>query len=83
MRIPINEIDNYLNTDEMYETTQEQLNNAEMVEHEIIGCKSQLSITAHLNCDFDIKWSVFKDFKVQHDEVAFENLESTLKYIDG
>ncbi len=82
MRIPLSEINNYLNTDEMHDLIQEQLSIGDMVEHDIIGGKHTVSITAHHDMDFAIKWSVFKNYKVVHDEVAIQDLETTIKTID-
>ena len=82
MRIPIGEVQDFLNTHEMYDIIQTALNDGEMVEHEIIGGTHKLSITAHHNCDLDIRWDVFKNFAVLHDDVATVNLGSTLSYVD-
>ena len=82
MRIPLGDVNNYLNTEEMYNAIQCKLNEGEMVEHDIIGCKSKLSVIAHHNADLEVEWSVYRDFEEVHSEVAIENLESTLQYID-
>lgn len=78
MRLPVEEISNYLGTTEMYEIMQENLNEDEKITHNIIG--TSIFIEAFHDKDLDILWTVYIDKKTVHDSVATDDLQSIIEY---
>ena len=79
MRIPIKELVEYLDTQEMYDTNITKLNNGEFVEHTVIGISTPVEIKAYLDADFDIRWTILRDFTISMEDVPTSSLRLEIK----
>ena len=82
MKIKLADIYGFLSTEEMQEVTRENLVREELVHHILLDTSSSIEIRAYLKGK-DIRWTIIKDFGVNIDNVAIEDLFRTIKGLDG
>lgn len=83
MRLPVESVQDYLNTPEMYETIQSRLNEDEEVVHDIIGTSNSIQIQAFHDEDLDIKWTIYKDYLLGFDNIETTDLLKAIKAVDS
>ena len=83
MRIPITDIKEYLNTEEMRELIQKKLNMDELVIHQVIGTKASIEIRAYLDKEQQVVWEILKDFLLSMSDVETEDLALEIKFLAG
>lgn len=79
MVLPVEEVENYLNTPEMQEVIQEMLNDDRHIEHEIKD--TAINIFAYRDADLEVRWTITQGKLVVYENIETKSLQSTIKQL--